>query len=97
VATVSLSQWLQDKRASSHNKNTWYDVDAIVKWDIWGAQNENTQEYYYGRWINPATGVWEPLGFVAWNYYQYGRLIDHQYLNYLVDCSASVPCSTCPP
>jgi hypothetical protein len=99
---VALPAWIQDKRSGSATPNTWRDVDAIVRADIWGANGENLEEYYYGRWVNPATGGWEPLGLVAWNWYVKNGsgqfvLSDHLYFHYLVDCSLSVPCSTCPP
>jgi hypothetical protein len=100
AATTSLPKWIQDNRQASRDNTTYHDVDALVRWDIWGG-GQNLEEYYYGRWINPATGAWEPLGLVAWNWYTWNGsqwvLSNFGYSHHLVDCAASVPCSTCPP
>jgi hypothetical protein len=91
------SGWLQDKRASSLNKNTWHNVNVIVKRDRWGGNYE--EFYYYAQWQNPATGTYQGLGLVKWEWYQRSprTLIASNENHYLVDCSAAVTCWTCPP
>jgi len=99
VVTTYLPQWLQDRRAASLNKNVWHDVDAIVRTDIWATNNR--ESYWYGRWWNPATAQWQPIGFVRWLYEvkQGGVWVKaaEAQLKYLVDCSSVAECSTCPP
>jgi hypothetical protein len=99
VGVTSLPQWIQDRRAGSLNPNLWHDIDAIVRSDTWATVNR--EWYWYGRWRDPATAIWHPLGLVRWFYEQkQGGVwvpIAEVQLHYLVNCSASVPCSTCPP
>lgn len=99
VGVTSLSQWVQDKRSISLNQSTWHDLDAIVRQDVWGTVNR--ERYWYGRWLDPATGTWKPLGLVRWLWEQnVGGVWQVQgqiQLRYIVDCTVNVPCSTCPP
>lgn len=89
--------WLQDRRAASLNKNTWHDIRVIVRRERWGGNFE--EFYYYAQWLNPATGTYQGLGLVKWEWWQISprQLMAGNENHYLVDCSATVSCWTCPP
>jgi len=92
---------LQDRRAASANPNVWHDVETIRRADYYEASSVRHREtYWYGRWQNPATGAREPLGLVRWEHAVLQSTwvtIGTEEYRYLVDCTYSLPCTTCPP
>ncbi|MCB1036649.1 MAG: hypothetical protein KDD47_22680, partial [Acidobacteria bacterium] len=87
--------FLQDKRSVSNNPSAWHDVDVIVLTEQWGSNNYEL--YYFGRWYDDVAQQWRGLGLVRWQWYQGSTLKRDDASPYLVDCTATVTCSTCPP
>lgn len=85
--------WLQDRRRSSVDPNRWHDVQVLVLVDYWG---DNQKEYYYyGKWINPATGRSEGVSLIKWEWFDKRKKKQTLENHYLVDCTLSTPCWNC--
>lgn len=100
----TLVGFLQDRRAASANPNAWHDVRTVVVSQFWGAdanfpEGRFEERYTYGRWLNPANGVWYGVGLMKWQCFDHatGASCGSGDNRYLVDCNVRVTCSTCPP
>lgn len=96
--------WLQDRRPNSLDPNVWHDVKTVTVVQRWGPTSQFpsgrfSETYTYGRWLNPATGTWRGIGLVRWACWDLGtsRSCGQSDNRYLVSCTATVTCSTCPP
>jgi len=93
-AGPTLVRYLQDRRGTSPAL-TWNDVQTIERRDFWG--NGYQESYWYGKWYNPTTRLWEGVGLIKWEQRLNGVLQYSTEWHYLVDCAARIYCSSCPP
>lgn len=103
-STLDLVQYLgvwpayvQDRRAGSPDFNAWHDVQVIKKTGIWGTSPQFTENYYYGRFLNPTTQSWEGIGLIKFEVYTGSTLTTSHVNNKIVGCTKKILCGACPP
>jgi hypothetical protein len=86
--------FIADYRAASADTSVLHDIEVIRRTVEAGSTRE---EYHYGRWFNPATQSWFGLGLVKYEKFvnNVSQVIEQK--RYLVDCTKTAICPTCPP